>query len=311
LNLSQVALAELNERLAGPGLLLPTGPYLFRINSRLRALAAALQLLYADFPCIKEDEVPDFHLGVQYVPGWQRLRRRVTLVSDGQPTGFVYRAPSALVALEWGMNARIWSRVGQHLVMHAATLERGGRGLIIPAPPGGGKSTLCAGLACSGWRLLSDELGLVQPGDGRLAAVARPICLKNDSLAVMKRFAPDACFGPLCHDTPKGTIGHMRPPAESVRRVHETAQPAWLVFVQYTPGAAAALEPLPKAQSFLRLARNSFNYSAAGERGFELLADLVDACDCFEFRYSDLREAVNVFDSLQPAQKSPATMAVG
>jgi predicted ATPase len=30
--------------------------------------------------------------------------------------------------------------------------------VILPAPPGSGKSTLCAALVTRGWRLLSDEL---------------------------------------------------------------------------------------------------------------------------------------------------------
>jgi hypothetical protein len=42
-------------------------------------------------------------------------------------------------------------------------LERGGRALLLPAPSGSGKSTLCAGLAFNGWRLLSDELALLDP----------------------------------------------------------------------------------------------------------------------------------------------------
>ncbi|MBK9234594.1 MAG: hypothetical protein IPO19_00450 [Rhodoferax sp.] len=35
--------------------------------------------------------------------------------------------------------------------------------LVMPAIPGSGKSTLTAGLSLSGWRLLSDEFGALDP----------------------------------------------------------------------------------------------------------------------------------------------------
>ena len=61
--------------------------------------------------------------------------------------------------------------------------------------PGSGKSTLAAGLVYrGGWRLLSDELALLSLGDGAVSALPKPISLKNESIAIMKRFAPGASF---------------------------------------------------------------------------------------------------------------------
>ena len=48
----------------------------------------------------------------------------------------------------------------------------------------------------------------------------------------------------------------------------------------------------------LELGRNSFNYSLLGLTGFELLADVISASDCYDFTYSSLDEAVTVFDQL-------------
>ena len=48
----------------------------------------------------------------------------------------------------------------------------------------------------------------------------------------------------------------------------------------------------------LELGRNAFNYMVLGEQGFEALGDLVSACDCYDFQYSDLEDAMAAFDTL-------------
>ncbi len=48
----------------------------------------------------------------------------------------------------------------------------------------------------------------------------------------------------------------------------------------------------------MRLIECSFNYSVYGRLGFELLADLVQRSDCYDFTYSRLDEAAEVFAQL-------------
>jgi hypothetical protein len=48
----------------------------------------------------------------------------------------------------------------------------------------------------------------------------------------------------------------------------------------------------------IELGQNSFNYGVLGRAGFDALADLVTACDCCDFSYGHLDEAIAVFDRL-------------
>jgi hypothetical protein len=200
--------------------------------------------------------------------------------------------------LEWGLNWCVSSHCHQYLIVHAAVLERSGRALVLPAPPGSGKSTLCAGLVSRGWRLLSDELTLIEPLSGNIVALARPISLKNDSIEIIRRFAPGSVLGPTVHDTLKGSVAHLKAPADSVRRAAEPARPGWIVLPRYEPGAQASLAPLSKGRAFMQLADNAFNYSLHGRGGFEVLARMIEACTCYEFAYSDLDEAARMYDRL-------------
>jgi hypothetical protein len=178
-------------------------------------------------------------------------------------------------------------------------MEKQGGAVIMPAPPGAGKSTLCAALINRGWRLLSDELALINKASGALVPLCRPVSLKNESIHVIRKFEPDAVLSREVRDTMKGTVAHMRPPAASVAHSQVSARPAWIVFPKYQPGAPARLEPQPKARAFMRMVESSFNYSKLGPQGFEMMANLVDACDCYDFTYSNLDEAVAVFADLK------------
>jgi hypothetical protein len=48
----------------------------------------------------------------------------------------------------------------------------------------------------------------------------------------------------------------------------------------------------------MHLVDSAFNYHLHGRDGFELLAQLIAACDCYDFSYGDLGEAVKLFDQL-------------
>ena len=90
------------------------------------------------------------------------------------------------------MNWCIAGHAHHYLMLHAAVLEKNGQAVILPGDPGAGKSTLTALLALSGWRLLSDEITLIDRDDGLIVPLARPVSLKNASIDVVRAFSSDA-----------------------------------------------------------------------------------------------------------------------
>ena len=295
---------QLRRRLRGPGLTLHLPPFVARLHSDVPRVARDLLRLYGDFTLGRDDEFADFHLAVHYDRGlhalWRRLagRRQARFSTDGLAAFTTLPATQAFHMVEWGLNWAVTAHAHHYVVYHAAVLERDGRALVLPAPPGSGKSTLTAALAQRGWRLLSDELALLDPRDGRLYGLARPVNLKNQAIALMRDFAPDAVLTEPVPDTLKGTLSLMKAPGDAITRVREGARPAWVVVPSFEPGAEATLEPLPKAQAHLLLAEQAFNYDIHGADGFEATADLVDGAGCWAFTYSRLGDAIGVFDAL-------------
>lgn len=302
LPVSALSRQALGARLRSQGVYLQTGAFITCLKSPIPHLADRISLLYADYP-MPDQGYADFHITMRQAGGLRRwFKPQVQFDFDGQSPFTPLPLNQAFPMFEWVLNWCISTRAHRYLIIHAAVVERHGRALILPAPPGSGKSTLCAALVAAGWRLLSDELAMLRLADGLLLPVPRPISLKNGSIDVIRQFAPAAILSPAVSDTVKGTIAHLKPPAASVARAADCAQPAWIVFPKYEAGAATHLAPLEKAATFMRVAENSFNYSVLGAAGFHALGAMIDASACHAFSYSKLDEAIALFDALaQPA----------
>lgn len=291
--------AELQYQLKQHGLFLQTGALTTHLQSDLPEVAQGIALLYADYPLQSHSDFADFHVRLCRPNNLRRwFKPQVNFLFDSKPVFKPLPLDQALPMLEWGLNWCVSSHVNDCLVIHAAVVEKNGSAALLPAPPGSGKSTLCAALVNRGWRLLSDELALLRVTDGKLMPLPRPVSLKNQSIGIIQHFAPDAVFSRKVSDTMKGTIALMRAPSDSVLRASEVAQPGWIIFPRYQPDTPAQLTALPPARALLRVADNAFNYSLLGITGFKVMARLMDECSCFEFHYRELDEAISVFDEL-------------
>ncbi|HWR87769.1 MAG TPA: HprK-related kinase A [Acidiferrobacterales bacterium] len=277
-----------------------TGPVVTSIRSPLHEVRRGIALHYAQHTIEPDQGFADFHVSVERPRSMRRwINQQVVFHFDSTQPFAPLPGDQGFAMLEWGLNWCVSSHCHQYLIIHAAVLERGGRALILPAPSGSGKSTLCAGLVFGGgWRLLSDELALIDMTSGHAVPLPRPVSLKNNSIDVIREFAPSALFGEVVHETVKGRVAHVRPPAEGVLRAGQSAMPGWVVLPRYVAGASALLQPLSRARAFMTLVDNAFNYNVHGRDGFAALADVIDRSGCHEFSYSSLPEAVAVFDQL-------------
>jgi HprK-related kinase A len=188
----------------------------------------------------------------------------------------------------------------RYLVLRAAVVERAGNAVLLTAWPGSGKSTLAVSLACRGWRFLSDEFGVITLPGADVLPFPRPVALKNESIDVMRAFAPKGFIGPVFPNTRKGAVAHFRVPVESVRSGSESTRVGAIVFPDFQSGASVSVRPLEKATAFLKLAGNAFNYEVVGERGFRAVAAIIRRCDSYIVRYGDLADAHGAIDEIMP-----------
>lgn len=299
--IADTPLHTLQAQLASAGVFVAMPPFVVHIRSGIAVVAEGLHRMYAgQHWWAEEGEFADFRVEVRARRRW--LRPMCEFQADGLQPFTPLALGEAFAMLEWGLNWCITGYCHHWLALHAAVLERGGRAVILPAPPGSGKSTLCASLMAHGWRLLSDELALIDPSTGLLTPCPRPISLKNASIDILRQRLPHVPMGPVAHDTLKGTVCHLQVNADSLARAAEPAMPGWVIFPRYQSGAPLSLQPRGKAEALLELQRNAFNRHVHGHRGFEVLADLVTRTGVYDFTYSQIDEALACFDALAAEQ---------
>jgi len=285
--------------LGGPGACLRMGPFVYRMRTTLPELARPLQTLYHYYHLQPDDGFIDFEVAIQPRNRWEKLRgRHVSFIIDGRPVFTPFARQLAIPMFEWAVNWCVFTRPHQYLVLHSAVLEHDNKAIILPGRPGAGKSTLCAGLSLRNWRLLSDEVCVIRPGDPALIPVPRPVGLKEKSIEVIKAFEPSVTMGPATPGTRKGTVAHIQVDQQAIDKADQKPMPAMIVFPTYKADSPLTLTPLSKAQTFLRIAGDAFNFSILGDAGFETLSQLVERCDCYTLTYSDMQGAIDHLTAL-------------
>jgi hypothetical protein len=208
-------------------------------------------------------------------------------------------AQSMLPVFEWGFN---WFATGfscHYLSLHAAVVEKNGVSLILPAPPGSGKSTMCALLMLHGWRLLSDEHCLINLTTLEIEPFVRPVSLKNNSIAVMQAYTKQHPCSRVYEDTLKGKMQYLAPTEQSWQGYQTPARPKWVIFPRYQANTPLCTHTLTQPVLFERLLENTFNYSVLGEQSFQVFMDLLVQLHGLELIYSDNEKMLEFVETLR------------
>lgn len=272
------------------------GPRSFRIGSDWRDPVARLEALYAPYP--QSAVIPDFTVRLEAERPWRRfVRPSVAIRGDYMlPDAVPVSLAHGLLAAEMAMNLQMALGERHYLLLHASSVERDGKVLLMTGESGSGKSTLSALLGERGWRFMGDEFALIDPGTGLAHPFPRPVSLKNDAMAVMASEVSADRLGPVMHATPKGDIRHLVPHPDAIAAMETPGKPALILFPRF--GGARAVRQIGESEVFVRLTQASTNYVALGEQGFAALTQLVTTLPARAIDYPDTATAVDLVDVL-------------
>ncbi len=285
---------------SSPDLNIEIGPFKVAVSIDYPAVREEFLKLYAPYSCSIGEEIMDSRLHVHASSFLRRFVRKNVTVSHGYKNNFYpLRAEVGAVATEMGFNWSVAMGCRHLLLLHAGVIEKKGMVVIMPGASGSGKSTLSAGLGFHGWRLFSDEFGLVDLSTHQLLPYPRPVSLKNKSIEVMRELLGSrGVFSQNYYDTPKGTMAYLQPPEDSILRHKEPAKARKIIFPQYIPDEPATKIALTKTLGFLKLIHSSVNFGIIGEKAFKATEAIIDECDIFAITYPSMEEGMRLVNEI-------------
>ena len=187
---------------------------------------------------------------------------------------------------------------GLHMI-HAAALERNGRGVLIPGMSGSGKTTSCVSLIRAGYRCLSDDKPFLRENGGGIELLAFP-----ERIDVTDRTI--SFFPELRGASPEllktgYRKKHFLPEALYAASTVELARAAVVLFPHISGEPKSRLEKLPKVRALETLLPHGLvvlDYELS-RRQFELLTRLVEDTECYQLYFgNDVLELPSLVDSL-------------
>ncbi|HZU80351.1 MAG TPA: hypothetical protein VE991_10590, partial [Acidimicrobiales bacterium] len=161
--------------------------------------------------------------------------------------------------------------------------------VIVPAPSGGGKSTLVAGLVGAGCAYLSDEIAAVT-AEGILLPYPKPIALRPGAQSLFPQWAQRAVrTGDRWLVTPDMVGGPCRA--------------GIVVVTRYVPGAATALHELSPVDALVALVRHAVQRPDEGGASARRLAALAATCPTYSLVSGDLHAACDAVLDLVGARR--------
>lgn len=287
--LGELAPSMIEASLRGQGICIEVGPFLCRITSDTGLLSKPLHQLYSAYSASLSAEIlVNFEISLRRAG--HPFSRQVEFFWEGKSPFPTLPLSQTHPLFEWGLNWAIATLSGNDIVIHAAVVEKNGFALVLPGDPGAGKSTLCAALALSDWRLLSDELTIIDRQTLTVRPMPRPISLKDGSISLIQSRFANVQMTEAISETRKGDIAYAKPYDDAVRKTDRLAPIGTILFPKYRAGATLETLPTTNAFALAKLLENTFNVGLLGKEGFIDTAKAIANARCFDITYSSLDE---------------------
>ncbi len=275
----------------------------YRIGEVEVALRTSLGDVAADFHGLYERHFVD-----RALPGaielevercWSlRCRGAYLIRTDGEDRFIVRSRRSVLPHVEWAINAAVAASLPRFYQIHAGVVARDGAGLLLPANPQSGKSTLVARLVTRGWDYLSDEFALIDPRTLRLSPYPKAVCIKHGSFSVLESFGVPLARYP---EYDKGAKGRVRLINAQNLRPHETPSNVpvrMIVFPRYADRGQPVVRPVSRAFALFQLLNVSFTFSRFRAQSLDILGELVRGAACCQLETGGIDAACEAIERL-------------
>ena len=268
------------------------------VRSDLPEVIDDLAVLYRGCQGAVPDNTDAIHIEVKRAGHRFPARRRYVVLGDGEAFGEEVRRREVLPYLEWAVNWRLMARCTNHLLVHAASMARNGRGVVFAGQSGVGKSTLVAGLLARGWKYLCDEFAMIETDTLRLLPFPKAVCVKASAFDLIERLNLRLCGNRHYIKVLKGAVSYISPSDLPPGAVANPCRVRHVVFPRYTGHSKVRVRPVTDARAAFMLTSHTLNREVLGERVATTTSRVARDAQCVILESGDIGEACDLVESL-------------
>lgn len=231
------------------------------------------------------------------------------IAADGQPS-LTARSPNqALGSLATSITRVALDADPDRLHLHCAAVALDGRGLVVTASSGTGKTTLAAKLLTHGWAYGSDEAVALRPASRTVAAYAKPLMIKDGGRFPVHEVARHR----VDVDSIDDKIWTVPASAMGVDLV-EQLEPACVVILsgngQQPSHSHSPLVPIHPTDAVVSMMEQTMDAGRFGPEAVDLLAALAARSHCVQMQVGPLETAAEELQEAVSYSQRPRTVGL-
>ncbi|RKY62471.1 MAG: hypothetical protein DRP95_01480 [Candidatus Latescibacterota bacterium] len=185
-----------------------------------------------------------------------------------------------------------------HCIFHAGVVAKEGVGVILPAEPGGGKTSLVAAMLERGFEYLSDEFAVLDPGSMKVLPFPKSLCFKEGGIELFPHLKPKGLHVEWDMGGRVGRLWYVDPLDLGSEVSGEAREVEYIVFPERNGLRGSKIEEVPKAKAVLKLAENFLNLDFFGQDALDILVKVVNEAECFRLRAERPQEGARIISDL-------------